>query len=268
MENVQGEDVLYTEENGVARLTLNRPDRMNSLNESMRRAITGAIEKAAASDSVRVVTITGSGRVFCAGGDVKAMASEIEETESRGGKGRAGILDSSSLPLFLNRMNKPLIASINGVAAGGGFDLMCSCDIRIASDKAKFAELYVRRGAMPAMGGTYFLPRLVGVDRACLLAWTGNMIDAKEAERIGLVTMVVPHEELELATTDLAEKLAKGPPVAIQKIKRAIYDCLSMGMEASFKYIAPLVEEVRQTEDHKEGVRAFLEKREPVFRGK
>ncbi len=268
VENAQGEEVLYIEENGVAKLTLNRPDKMNSLNDTMRAAILSALEKAATSESVRVVTITGAGKIFCAGGDVKQMAGEIVENESRGGRGRI-FKDSSPLPVILiSQMNKPVIAAINGVAAGGGFDLACACDIRIASDKARFAELYVRRGSMPAMGGTYFLPHLVGIDRACLLAWTGNMIDAKEAERIGLVTMVVPHEELELATTDLAEKLAKGPPIAIQSIKRAIYDCLSMSMEDSFKYIEPLVERVRQTEDHKEGVNAFLEKREPVFRGK
>ena len=121
---------------------------------------------------------------------------------------------------------------------------------------------------MPAMGGTYFLPRLVGIDKACQLIWTGDMIDAQEAERIGLVTMVVPHDELEMATMDLAEKLAKSPPLAVQKAKRAIYEELTMDLPTALKHVRKSVEELRQTEDHKEGAVAFVEKREPVFRGK
>jgi 2-(1,2-epoxy-1,2-dihydrophenyl)acetyl-CoA isomerase len=172
-----------------------------------------------------------------------------------------------SLHLLMQRCDKPIIGAINGVAVGGGLDLACACDIRIAPESARFAEVFVRRGMMPASGGTYFLPRLVGIDRACLMAWTGDMIDAREAERIGLVTMVVPDDELELATMELAEKLAKGPPLAIQRTKRAIYEGLEMDLEETLRYIGPIISELNQTEDHKEGARAFVEKREPVFRG-
>jgi 2-(1,2-epoxy-1,2-dihydrophenyl)acetyl-CoA isomerase len=167
----------------------------------------------------------------------------------------------------MQKCQKPIIAAVNGVAVGAGLDLAMACDIRIASDKARFAELYIRRGMLPAAGGTYFLPRLVGIDKACQLIWTGDMIDAEEAERIGLVTMVVPHEELEIATRELAEKLAKAAPLVIQRSKCAIYAGLDMDLESSMKHIQPLMREIQQSEDHKEGTQAFLEKREPVFRG-
>jgi 2-(1,2-epoxy-1,2-dihydrophenyl)acetyl-CoA isomerase len=172
-----------------------------------------------------------------------------------------------SVHVLMQKCEKPIIAAINGVAAGAGLDLAMACDIRIASDKARFAELYIRRGIFPVEGGIYLLPRLVGVGRACELIWTGDMIDATEAASIGLVTRVVPHEELEIATKELAEKLAKAAPLAIQRSKQAIYSGLNMDFESSMKYIQPLMREILQSKDHKEGTQAFLAKREPVFRG-
>lgn len=177
-------------------------------------------------------------------------------------------MENVMLPVLLQKFEKPVIASVNGVAVGGGLDLACACDVRIASDRARFAEVFIRRGLIPAMGGTFFLPRLVGLDKACLMIWTGDMVDAKEAERIGLVTMVVPHDELETATREIAEKLAKGPPLAIKRAKRAIYDGLDMDLETTLDYVGKLVRELWETEDHKEGARAFVEKREPLFKGK
>jgi 2-(1,2-epoxy-1,2-dihydrophenyl)acetyl-CoA isomerase len=167
----------------------------------------------------------------------------------------------------MQQCDKPIIGAINGVAVGAGLDFALACDVRIASDKARFAQLFVRRGLIPVAGGTYFLPRIVGLDRALLMTWTGDMIDAQEAERIGLVTMVVPHEELMIATMELAEKLAKGAPLAIQRSKRAIYDGLGTDLEEALKHAGSVVQELNQTADHKEGARAFVEKREPVFRG-
>ena len=172
------------------------------------------------------------------------------------------------MPLLLHQFEKPIIAAINGVAVGGGLDLALACDIRIASDQARFAEVFIRRGLIPAMGGIFFLPRLVGLDRACQMVWTGDMISAEEAERIGLVTSVVPHEELQSATLELAEKLAKGPPLAIQKAKHAIYQGLGTDLATSLEVARAAVGELSSTEDHAEGARAFVEKREPVFRGR
>ncbi|MFC1965621.1 enoyl-CoA hydratase/isomerase family protein [Chloroflexota bacterium] len=260
-------DIIYTKEGGIATITMNRPDRMNSFSPEMSEGLYQAITDAGNDKGVRVLVITGAGRVFCAGGDVKAM-SERANKQKGGGREDESARSNARLCLLLQKLDKPVIAAINGVAAGGGFDLACACDIRIASDRARFAEVFIRRGLIPAMGATYFLPRLVGLDRACYLIWTGDMIEAKEAERIGLVTMVVPHEELESTTMELAEKLAKGPPLAIQKAKRAIYEGLGMDLKSTLDYVAVTLKELRKTEDHKEGARAFVEKREPVFKGR
>lgn len=260
-------DIVYAKENGIATITLDRPDKMNAFTPDMMDSLYRAIEDSAGDRGVRAIIITATGRAFCAGADVKAMAERFDRPDAPGNpvmETRGGRIP---LHLLMQRCDKPIIGAINGVAVGGGLDFACACDIRIASDKARFAEVFVRRGMMPAAGGTYYLPRIVGIDRACLMAWTGDMIDAQEAERIGLVTMVVPHDELDLAATELAEKIAKGPPLAIQRTKRAIYEGLEMDLEATLRYVGAVVSELNETEDHKEGARAFVEKREPVFRG-
>lgn len=261
------QDIIYTKQDGIATITLNRPDRRNAFGPEMSESIYKAVEDAAKDDKVRVLILTGTGQAFSAGADVKAMAAQLSQP---GGQEKRSQPEARSFPLhvLLHRFEKPIIAAINGVAVGGGLDLALACDIRIASDKARFAEIFIRRGLIPAMGGIFFLPRLVGIDKACQLIWTGDMIDAKEAERIGLVTTVVPHEELESATWELAEKLAKGPPLAIQKAKRALYEGLGMDLQATLDYVTAANKELRETEDHKEGATAFVEKREPVFKGR
>ena len=260
------QDITYREENGIATMTLNRPDKMNAFSLGMQDSMYRVVENASQDKKVRVLIITGAGRAFCSGADVKSLAegSYRPSGQQRPGEGAS---ERVNLHVLMQKCQKPIIAAVNGVAVGAGLDLAMACDIRIASDKARFAELYIRRGMLPAAGGIYFLPRLVGIDKACHLIWTGDMIDVQEAERIGLVTMVVPHEELEIATRELAEKLAKAAPLVIQRSKRAIYAGLDMDLESSMKYIQPLMREIQQSEDHKEGTRAFLEKREPVFRG-
>ncbi|MFC1965650.1 enoyl-CoA hydratase/isomerase family protein [Chloroflexota bacterium] len=210
-------DIIYTKEEGIATITLNRPDARNSYIPEMLEGIFYAMKDAAEDDGVRVLVLTGAGQAFCAGADVKAMAERVDRTSGEHREREQRVIEKQRVfekQFFasLHRFEKPLIAAVNGVAAGAGLDIALGCDFRIASDKARFAEVFIRRGLIPVGGGTYYLPRLVGIDRACLLILTGDMVDAKEAERIGLVTMVVPHEELESATWELAAKLVKAPP--------------------------------------------------------
>jgi enoyl-CoA hydratase/carnithine racemase len=255
-------DIIYKKEGPVATITLNRQEQMNSFSPAMSDSLYRAMEDATKDKKIRVIILTAKGKAFCSGADVKSMAERSDRPdEHRDAPIRLSIYS------MMRKCDKPIIAAVNGAAVGGGLDLALACDIRIASEKAKFAELYVRRGLIPASGGTYFLPRLVGLDRALLMLWTGDMISAREAEKIGLVTMVVPHDELEIAVLEFAEKLAKGPPLAIQRTKKAVYDGLKMGLDETLEYIRPVMTELTKTKDHKEGAKAFVEKREPVFRG-
>lgn len=260
------EDVLFSTEAGIATITLNRPDKMNAFIPEISAGLYRAVEQAAGDDEVKVLVITGTGRAFCAGADVRSMAERAKAGVQSEPSLRPG--NRIHLALLLQMCNKPVIAAINGVAVGVGLDMALACDIRVASDKATMSEAYIRRGMLPAGGGSFFLPRLVGLDRALLLSWTGDMIDAHEAARIGLVTMVVPHDELQAATRELAEKLAKGPALAIQKTKRAIYDGLAMDLETSLDYTAAVRRDLLGSEDHKEGTTSFVEKRAPRFKGK
>jgi enoyl-CoA hydratase/carnithine racemase len=259
-------DIIYTKENGIAMIKLNRPDKMNAFTPEMSDSLYRAVEDSIDDDDVKVLVITGVGRAFCSGADVKAMAERLKQPGAQGAMMERSS-ERISLHLLMQKCPKPIIGAINGAAVGGGLDFACACDIRIASDRARFAEVFIRRGMLPAAGGTYFLPRLVGIDKALLMAMTGDMVDAEEAKHIGLVTMVVPHDELEVATMELAEKLAKGPKLAIQSTKRVIYEGLTMDLEETLKYISAEMKELTQTRDHEEGATAFVEKREPEFRG-
>ncbi|MEE8413652.1 MAG: enoyl-CoA hydratase-related protein, partial [Dehalococcoidales bacterium] len=264
---MENKDIIYTKEDGIATITMNRPDIRNALIPGIVEGIYQALEDAAKDDGVRVLVLTGTGQAFCSGANVKSMGA-ITERPPAAKREEGGTTGINWLSFALQKCDKPVIAAINGIAVGGGLDLALGCDIRIASDRAKLSEIYIRRGIIPAQGGAFFLPRLIGIDKACQLILTGDMVDAREAERIGLVTMVVPHKELENTTRELAEKLAKSAPLAVQKAKRAIYDSLSMDLETSLKYTNSLQKDLMASEDHKEGARAFVEKREPVFKGK
>lgn len=257
------EHLIYAKEDGIATLTINRPQKLNAFTPGMYQGMHEIIKEVESDEEVRVFVITGTGRAFCVGADVKSLEQGFASQTAI--KADAG---SELLPIPLQRMGKPVIAAINGITAGGGLDVACACDIRIASERATFSSLFVRRGLLPTMGGTYFLPRLIGVDKACELIWTGDLIDAREAERIGLVTRVVPHEELEAATEELAVKLAKGPPLAIASSKQVIYKGLNMELKSALNDIMREWAALVQTEDHQEALRAFLEKREPVFKGR
>jgi 2-(1,2-epoxy-1,2-dihydrophenyl)acetyl-CoA isomerase len=259
--------LIHELKDGIATLTLNRPERLNALGDTLRDDLHDALQRSSADPEVRAIVITGAGRGFCSGGDVKAMHEAREARRERGLLDR--IAPSRDLTLQLMRnAPQPIIAAVNGPAAGAGMNLALGCDIRIASTAARFGQSFVRRGLHPDWGGTYFLPRLVGPAKACELIFTGDLLDAQEAHRLGIVNLVVSPEELMPAAYALARKIASGPPVAIRLAKRAIYRNLEADLRTSLEFETFAQNICSETEDAREGARAFVEKREPKFQGR
>lgn len=260
------EDVLYTKEDGIATITLNRPESRNALTWEMRGFIEEALDDAKRDDAVRVLILTGADPAFCSGTDVKdGMAPSAERQLAQLAS------DTGERKLSWNFVDiaKPTIAAVNGAAVGLGVEFTIQCDIRIASERARFGWIFPQRGLISDTGaGTYLLPRVVGLSKACELLFSGEIIDAQEALRIGLVTKVVPHDELMSAAREMALKLSKGAPLSVHWTKQLIYRGLERDLETHVGFTKQLLERCFQTEDHKEGVKAFLEKREPVFRGR
>jgi len=260
------ETIILSREESIATITLNRPEVLNALSPQMFQDLTVAFDELAKGDTVKVVVMTGEGRAFCSGGDVQldvAATSNMSAFEWR-----EYMRGQHALIMKITQIEKPVIAAINGIAVGGGCDLVLASDIRIASEKARLGQVYIRMGIAPDLGGTYFLPRLVGSGKAKLLIFTGDLIDAGEAESMGLVDKVVSAEELESTVGDLAKRLSKGPTKAIAMAKVAINRSLNMDLESALDYVGNLNSSLLQTDDYKEGFKAFLEKREPVFRGR
>jgi 2-(1,2-epoxy-1,2-dihydrophenyl)acetyl-CoA isomerase len=259
------ENVLVDVRDGIGTLTLNRPEKLNAFAGRMRQEIAEAVSAMAADDRVRVIVITGAGRAFCAGADIGYM-QELLDTEDW--DAAAELVNAGRKAVTAVRETpKPVIASLNGPAAGGGANFALACDLRIASDRASIGQTFNRIGLHPDWGGTYFLPRLVGPSKALELIFTAEMVPADEALRIGLVNRVVPHERLVEETRALAGQLAAKPPVAIARAKRAVYDS---GERTLAEVLAVELENqvaCFQSEDAKEGLAAFLAKRAPVFRG-
>jgi 2-(1,2-epoxy-1,2-dihydrophenyl)acetyl-CoA isomerase len=260
-------ELLYEIKDGIGTITLNRPERLNAFTLEMIDLWVEALQDARENDAVRVVVVTGAGRAFCSGGDVGNMASGSREAMT-GLQHKQWLEVVHRVPLTLETLDKPVIAALNGAAAGAGLDMALMCDLRFAAEGARFSEAYVKVGLIPGDGGTYFLPRLVGPARALELLWTGDFVDAREAERIGLVNRVVPPDQLMPTTYEFAGRLASGPTVAIRTIKRAVYQGLRTDQRAHLDLISSHMAFIRQTEDHREGARAFVEKRPPQFKGR
>ena len=250
--------IILEKSNNIATITLNRPDRLNALTNRMADELSDAFTSAVRDDETRVVIITGAGRAFCSGADLK---------ERRGGRSQLGRGLADKLFAAVN-IEKPVIASINGVAVGGGFTLTLSCDIRIASEDAKFQLPFTRLGICTELGSTYLLPRLIGMGKACELLLTSKMIDAKEAKEIGLVNQVVPASELAKATYEMASSIAKLPSLAVQMNKRGLRQAMNTDLASQLRYETLATAYLSDTEDHKEAIKAFLEKREPIFTGR
>ena len=258
--------IIVGEDSGIVTITLNRPERLNAFAGHMRRDLAEALEEAGSDPHVRVVVITGGGRAFCAGGDVHFMAELVERGDSAEFQRILGA--ARRVILAIRQMTKPVIASIAGAASGAGFNLALACDLRIASNTATFSQSFVKLGFHPDWGGTYFLPRMVPANIACEMFFLGETIDADEALRLGLLNRVVAPEQLEVETRRLAERLRDGPAVSIAAAKHAVYASEHDNLEKMLSYEVEAQVRCFESEDGREGVRAFLEKRPPRFTGR
>ena len=259
------EHILVSEAEGIATITLNRPDKLNAFVGHMRRDLAEALEHAGSDRGIKVVILTGAGRAFCAGGDIAFMAELMERRDSDEfsrilGAGRRVIT-------AIRSMTKPVIASINGPAAGAGFNLALACDLRIASNNATFTQSFSKVGLHPDWGGTYFLPRLVTSNKACEMFFLGDSIDAAEALRLNIVNRVVAPEELEAATLEFAERLRAAPPIVVAAVKQAVYMSAESDLDEMLRYEVEAQLRCFESDDGHEGVRAFFEKRDPRFTG-
>ena len=258
--------IKVAEDNGIVTISLNRPERLNALIGHMRRDLAETLEESGSDPHVRVVVLTGEGRAFCAGGDVNFMAELVERNDS---EEFARLLGAARrVILAIRHMTKPVIASINGPASGAGFNLALACDLRIASSDATFSQSFVKLGFHPDWGGTYFLPRMVPSNIACELFFLGDTIDAEQALRLGLINRVVGPEELASETRKLAERLRDGAAVSIAAAKHAVYASEHDSLEQMLQYEVEAQIRCFESEDGREGVRAFLEKRPPHFTGR
>jgi 2-(1,2-epoxy-1,2-dihydrophenyl)acetyl-CoA isomerase len=260
------EHILVRVDGPIGRVTLNRPDKLNAFVGDMRDRIGEVLERLGGDDAVRVVIITGAGRAFCAGADVGYMTDMVEG--ERFEEARALVEAGRRVTMAITRMPKPVIAALNGPAAGGGANLALACDLRIASERASIGQTFNRIGLHPDWGGTWFLPRLVGPARAAELFFLADMVDAAEAERIGLVNRVVPHERLEEEVEELAERLAAKPALPIRLAKEALRQTWGADLDTMLDYEVRAQEACFRSEDALEGVRAFVEKRPPRFGGR
>ncbi|OLB52971.1 MAG: enoyl-CoA hydratase [Candidatus Rokuibacteriota bacterium] len=258
-------DLLYEVKDKIATITLNRPDKLNAFTGPMIDAWARALADAQADDDVNVIVVTGAGRAFCAGGDVGRMK-----------EGKPTPLENKNqlwqhihrIPKTLEAVDKPVIAMVNGLAVGAGMGMCLMCDVRIASDEARFSTGYVRVGLVPGDGDTYFLPRLVGAAKALELLWTADFVEAQEALRLGIVNRVVPAGDLAQEARAFAEQIANGPQIPIRMIKRLVYQSLRLDLRTHLDLVSSHMAVVRETADHAEGVTAFKEKRPPKFQGR
>jgi 2-(1,2-epoxy-1,2-dihydrophenyl)acetyl-CoA isomerase len=247
----------------VAIITLNRPGTLNALNPEMQQLFVEALDEMELDPSVRVLVLTGAGRGFCSGGDVKSMGSR----NGSGSQLRPLSQYGGSLSRSIRDFSRPVIAAVNGPAAGAGLDIALACDVRIASTQARFATSFVKIGLVPDGGGMYLLPRIVGVQRACELIFSGRTIGAEAARDYGIVLEVVEDGALLGRALALADTFANNAPLALQLAKRGISRAQDTGFEESFDHVSFAQTYLQHTSDHLEGLKAFFEKRQPEFSG-
>jgi enoyl-CoA hydratase/carnithine racemase len=275
-------EIIYEKSEGVATITLNRPERMNAFTEVMLREWAQSLEDARLDRDVRAVILTGAGRGFCAGADLRGgtvLGQGGAQPPSAVAGAPAGPPSAAErrnwlrdgvhyVPRAVQLLDKPYIAAVNGAAVGAGMDMASMADMRIVSEHAKFAMSYVKVGLVPGDGGCYLLPRIVGIAKALELIWTGDFVDAEEAVRIGYASRMVGADELMEVTREFALRLAKGPAVAMQLAKRLVYRGLNVDWQEAFEQAGTAMAIAQSTEDAREGPRAFVENRPPNFQGR
>ena len=257
--------VLVRREDAVATIVLNRPERLNAVDNHIRDGLEAALDTVERDPGVRVVVITGAGRGFCAGGDIQKLMELKEGYHSVAF--REYLEAGHAVIRKIRRIPKPVIASVNGPAAGAGMNLALACDLRIASEQATFRQAFSRLGLHPDWGGTFSLPRLVGLGRAFEIFWLGEAVTAEEAKRLGLVNFLVPHESLAAETSRLAARLAAAPPLPLALLKQAFYERVQTELDRVLESEVEAQMKCFASEDFIEGLRAFSEKRAPKFTG-
>lgn len=270
------EDLLFEKEGGIAIITLNRPERLNALSRPMHESMREAFKDAALDGNIRVVILTGAGRGFCAGADVQAgeaaRADGRPPAQASYAERQWSSLEPTSTYQILAVMRslpKPIICALNGVAAGAGTALALHCDVIIASDRAQYRVAFTRLGLTLEYGTSWLLPRRVGTHHALALAFTNDLIDAKEMERVGLVNKVVPHDELMKNVKELAKRMFQIPPLTLAGVKECVYEGIAApAIEPHITFETRITRRLQETEDAKEARASFMQKREPVYKGK
>ncbi len=265
------ETIIFEKQDHIARITLNRPEKLNALNRQMFRELNAALEDVAGDKEMRALVLTGAGRAFCASADINE--------ERQGGDRLLGYMEPNEIYQFirtgpqgitmkLHQMEVPTIAMVNGLAIGDGFDFALACDIRVGCEHSRFMNAFLQMGLVSNTGATWLYPRALGVSRALELLYTGDWLDANDAERLGVLSHLVPYEELEAETMSLATRIAGKSPVANRLVKGMVYRGLGQSLEEHLPEAAHAEVLSLASEDHKEALAAFLEKREPNFKGR
>ncbi len=261
------EKMILEKEAGVATLTLNNPEKLNAMTAEMWRDLRLVIDTISKDEDIKVIIITGADPAFCSGSDVSGRLGARFSGQTIKKSHKELLEPVGYVAYLIHTLDTPIIAAVNGTAAGAGLSLALLCDIRIASEKARFSAIWVKVGLIGDLGATYYLPRIVGHSKALELFTTGNMINANEAERIGLLNKVVPPDKLIPAVKKIAIEIAKGPTAAIKLMKRAVYKGIHNDLSAQLDFESYAKNVCCNTEDHKEVIKAFIEKREPQFKG-